>query len=155
MVEEVKTKPIVKKTGRIFGVLSALLAVIYAVFVFAILDESVVKAMLVQSGIEPTSNIIGAILNNIRFTGILYIIAYISGVVAIWNQHPYLWWFIFTVFISNVMYNAINVASIVKAIATEKGAVATIPLLIVVVVSLVAAVYMLVVSIRRKTTFNR
>ena len=79
----------------------------------------------------------------------------LAGVIAIWNRHTYLWWFMFAVFTSQILYNLINIGSVYGAILDVKGTINIFPLTIVLVMSLLLAIYMFVVSVKRKSTFNR
>ncbi|MEJ7351189.1 hypothetical protein WL553_13380, partial [Staphylococcus epidermidis] len=72
-----------------------------------------------------------------------------------WNRHPYLWWFMFAVYVSNALFTLVNLYMFVQAILDVKNVIAILPILIVVIGSIVLAIYMLVVSIARKSTFNR
>ena len=94
-------------------------------------------------------------LNSFRYTGIMYILAYLAGVIALWNRHKYLWWFMFAVYVSNVLFTLVNVTMVINAIITAKSVLFIIPIIIVIVGSTVLALYMLVISIIRKSTFNR
>ena len=143
------------KTGKLIAYSSVILAILYAIHLFVVLDESVVKQMWLDQGHKPGDNGIGTILNSFRFTGVMYVLAYLAGVVAIWYRHPYLWWFMFAVYISNILYTLVNIGAVYHAINETKSWIATVPLTIVMIVSLVLAIYMLVVSIKRKSTFNR
>ena len=84
----------------------------------------------------------------------MYILAYLAGVIALWNRHKYLWWFMFAVYVSNVLFTLVNVTMVINAIIT-KSVLFIIPIIIVIVGSTVLALYMLVISIIRKSTFNR
>ncbi|MCU5747105.1 hypothetical protein N9R04_10585 [Staphylococcus sp. SQ8-PEA] len=143
------------KTGKYIAYSSLALALLYALHIFVMLDQSVVQQMFIDAGHRVTDNAVGTILNSFRFTGIMYVLAYLAGIVAIWNRHPYLWWFMFAVYISNLLYNLVNLTAIYKALVDVKEWGATVPLSIVLVLSAVLAIYMLVVSIKRKSTFNR
>ena len=85
----------------------------------------------------------------------MYILAYLAGVIALWNRHKYLWWFMFAVYVSNVLFTLVNVTMVINAIITTKSVLFIIPIIIVIVGSTVLALYMLVISIIRKSTFNR
>lgn len=61
----------------------------------------------------------------------------------------------FAVFASQILYNLVNINAVFEAILDVKSMVNILPLTIVLIMSFVLAVYMLVVSIKRKSTFNR
>ena len=82
----------------------------------------------------------------------MYILAYLAGVIALWNRHKYLWWFMFAVYVSNV-FTLVNVTMVINAIITNKSVLFIIPIIIVIVGSSISN--MLVISIIRKSTFNR
>lgn len=111
--------------------------------------------MLVDSSQKPTDNAIGQIINSFRFTGVMYTIAYATGILAIWSRHMYLWWFLFVVYITNVLTNLVNLNMMLSAIATQKTWLATMPIIIVLTISIILAIWMVVVSVKRKSTFNR
>ena len=134
---------------------SLIIAILYAIHLFLILDDSVVKQLLINSKQKPSENAIGVIKNSFQFTGVMYVIANLTGVIAIWNRHTYLWWFMFAVFASQILYNLVNINAVFEAILDVKSMVNILPLTIVLIMSFVLAVYMLVVSIKRKSTFNR
>ena len=46
----------------------------------------------------------------------MYILAYLAGVIALWNRHKYLWWFMFAVYVSNVLFTLVNVTMVINAI---------------------------------------
>ena len=71
------------------------------------------------------------------------------------DRHKYLWWFMFAVYVSNVLFTLVNVTMVINAIITAKSVLFIIPIIIVIVGSTVLALYMLVISIIRKSTFNR
>ncbi len=84
----------------------------------------------------------------------MYILAYLAGFITFWNRHTYVWWFMFAVYVSNSLFTLINLSITIQAIKAAHGA------------SNIAnfnryyrfgslAIYMLVVSIKRKSTFNR
>ncbi|RIP35881.1 hypothetical protein BUZ14_04310 [Staphylococcus gallinarum] len=143
------------KTAHMIAYCSLIIAILYAIHLFVILDDSVVKQMLANSGQQPSKNAIGTIRNSFQFTGVMYILANLAGVIAIWNRHTYLWWFMFAVFTSQILYNLINIGSVYDAILDVKATINIIPLTIVLVMSLLLAIYMFVVSVKRKSTFNR
>lgn len=61
----------------------------------------------------------------------------------------------FAVYVSNALFTLVNLYMFVQAILDVKNVIAILPILIVVIGSIVLAIYMLVVSIARKSTFNR
>ncbi|MCQ9904553.1 hypothetical protein L6D11_21340, partial [Staphylococcus aureus] len=61
----------------------------------------------------------------------------------------------FAVYVSNVLFTLVNVTMVINAIITAKSMLFIIPIIIVIVGSTVLALYMLVISIIRKSTFNR
>ena len=122
---------------------------------FVVLDETTAKSLLSLAGQKTSNNAVHNILNSDRYTGVMYILAYLAGVVALWNRHPYLWWFMFAVYVSNALFTLVNLYMFVQAILDVKNVIAVLPILIVVIGSIILAIYMLVVSIARKSTFNR
>lgn len=152
---EAKAKSRETKTAHMIAYCSLIIAILYAIHLFVILDDSVVKQMLANSGQQPSENAIGTIRNSFQFTGVMYILANLAGVIAIWNRHTYLWWFMFATYTSHVLYNLVNISALFKAIIDAKSAVNILPLSIVMVASTLLAIYMLIVSIKRKSTFNR
>lgn len=143
------------RTGHLIAYSSLIIAILYAIHLFLILDDSVVKQLLINSKQKPSENAIGVIKNSFQFTGVMYVIANLTGVIAIWNRHTYLWWFMFAVFASQILYNLVNINAVFEAILDVKSMVNILPLTIVLIMSFVLAVYMLAVSIKRKSTFNR
>lgn len=144
-----------KKSGRFIAYSSVTLAIIYAIYLFVSLDNSVVADILTSHHSDATKNAVGNFINSYRLTGIMYLIAYMCGLIAIWNQHTYLWWFLFAVYISQAFYTAVNAGVIIQSINHVKSGFMTLPLWITIIGSLALAVYMLVISIKRKSTFNR
>ena len=67
---------------------------------FCSLDETTAKSLLSLAGQKTSDTAVHNILNSDRYTGVMYILAYLAGVVALWNRHPYLWWFMFAVYVS-------------------------------------------------------
>ncbi|MDN6067879.1 MAG: hypothetical protein L0I52_10940, partial [Staphylococcus equorum] len=120
-----------------------------------VLDDSVIKQLLLNSEQKPSENAVGTIKNSFQFTGVMYIFANLAGIIAIWNRHTYLWWFMFAVFISQILYNVVNIGPVYGAILDVKAGINLIPLTVVLIMSFVLAIYMLAVSIKRKSTFNR
>ena len=143
------------KTAHLIAYSSLIIAILYAIHLFVILDDSVVKQMLLNSGQKPSDNAIGTIKNSFQFTGVMYILANLAGIISIWNRHTYLWWFMFAVFISQILYNVVNIGPVYGAILDVKAGINLIPLTVVLIMSFVLAIYMLAVSIKRKSTFNR
>ncbi|QLK85556.1 hypothetical protein [Staphylococcus sp. 17KM0847] len=144
-----------KHTGRLLAYISFLFAVCLVVHQVTIVDSQVISHMLEQSGNKVSENAINAINNSLRYTGILYILAYSAGVVAIKFQHPYLWWFMLAVFISQVFNALLNPPLLYVSIVNVKGFLALVPYAVAVIGSIVMAVFMIITSIKRKTTFNR
>ena len=50
----------------------------------------------------------------------MYILAYLAGVIALWNRHKYLWWFMFAVYVSNVLFTLVNLTMVLNAIIETK-----------------------------------
>src|SRR5699024_1131453 len=144
-------KPATKevRTGHLIAYSSLIIASLYAIHIFLILDDSVVKQVLINSKEKTSENAIGVIRYRFKFTGVMYVIANLTGVIAIWNRHTYLWWFMFAVFASQILYNLVNINAVFEAILDVKSMVNILPLTIVLIMSFVLAVYMLVVSIKR------
>ncbi|MBO1920019.1 hypothetical protein J4710_09405 [Staphylococcus xylosus] len=150
---DVKPKSKEIKTAHLIAYSSLIIAILYAIHLFLVLDDSVIKQLLSNSG-QKHQKAVGTIKNSFQFTGIMYILANLAGIFAIWNRHSYLWWFMFAVFASQILYNIINIA-VYRAILDVKTSLNLLPLTLVLVISFVLGVYMLIVSIVRKSTFNR
>lgn len=142
-------------TGKMLGIVTFIFAVALVVHQVLIVDSDVISYMLTESGNDATKNAINGINNSIRYTGILYIIAYATGVLAMKFQHPYLWWFLVAIFVSQVFNALLYPPILYVAIYNVKGFFALVPYFVVVVGSLLLAIWMIVVSIKRKSTFNR
>ncbi|BAS46722.1 hypothetical protein SSCHL_1942 [Staphylococcus schleiferi] len=142
-------------TGKLLGYISFLFAVCLVIHQVVIVDGQVITYMLEHSGNKATENSINAINNSLRYIGILYVLAYAAGVVALKNQHPYLWWFMLAVFISQLFNALLNPPILYAAIFHVKGFFALVPYLVVNLGSLVLAIMMITVSVKRKSTFNR
>ncbi|MDN6630245.1 MAG: hypothetical protein L0K90_03175 [Staphylococcus equorum] len=152
---DVKPKSRERKTAHLIAYSSLIIAILYAVHLFVVLDDSVIKQLLLNSEQKPSENAVGTIKNSFQFTGVMYIFANLAGIIAIWNRHTYLWWFMFAVFISQILYNVVNIGPVYGAILDVKAGINLIPLTVVLIMSFVLAIYMLAVSIKRKSTFNR
>ncbi|HBO2457400.1 hypothetical protein [Staphylococcus capitis] len=144
-----------KRSGRLIAMSSLLFCILLIIHHFVVLDVTTAKSLLSLAGQKTSDNAVHNILNSDRYTGVMYILAYLAGVVALWNRHPYLWWFMFAVYVSNALFTLVNLYMFVQAILDVKNVVAVLPILIVVIGSIILAIYMLVVSIARKSTFNR
>ncbi|MFZ8102642.1 hypothetical protein ACO1GT_13950, partial [Staphylococcus arlettae] len=88
----------VTKTAHFIAYSSLILAILSAIHNFIVLDDSVVRQLLTNSGQKATDNAIGTIRNSFQYTGVMYVLAYLAGIIAIWNRHTYLWWFMFAAF---------------------------------------------------------
>ncbi|ALM56390.1 hypothetical protein M4L90_14435 [Staphylococcus equorum] len=152
---DVKPKSKETKTAHLIAYSSLIIAILYAIHLFVVLDDSVIKQLLLNSEQKPSENAVGTIKNSFQFTGVMYIFANLAGIIAIWNRHTYLWWFMFAVFISQILYNVVNIGPVYGAILDVKAGINLIPLTVVLIMSFVLAIYMLAVSIKRKSTFNR
>ncbi|CCI60128.1 MULTISPECIES: hypothetical protein [Staphylococcus] len=152
---DVKPKSRETKTAHLIAYSSLIIAILYAIHLFVVLDDSVIKQLLLNSEQKPSENAVGTIKNSFQFTGVMYIFANLAGIIAIWNRHTYLWWFMFAVFISQILYNVVNIGPVYGAILDVKAGINLIPLTVVLIMSFVLAIYMLAVSIKRKSTFNR
>ncbi|OEK66758.1 hypothetical protein AST00_04910 [Staphylococcus equorum] len=152
---DVKPKSRETKTAHLIAYSSLIIAILYAVHLFVVLDDSVIKQLLLNSEQKPSENAVGTIKNSFQFTGVMYIFANLAGIIAIWNRHTYLWWFMFAVFISQILYNVVNIGPVYGSILDVKAGINLIPLTVVLIMSFVLAIYMLAVSIKRKSTFNR
>ena len=142
-------------TGNVIAISSLIFFILLIIHNFIVLDATTVKTLLSLAGQKTTTNSVNQVLNSFRFDGVMYLLAYLSGVIAYWNRHPYLWWFMFAVYISNAFFTLVNLYMVGHAIVYVKSVIAVVPILIVVIGSLILAAYMLVVSIKRKSTFNR
>lgn len=152
---DVKPKSKETKTAHLIAYSSLIIAILYAIHLFVVLDDSVIKQLLLNSEQKPSENAVGTIKNSFQFTGVMYIFANLAGIIAIWNRHTYLWWFMFAVFISQILYNVVNIGPVYGAILDVKAGINLIPLTVVLIMSFVLAIYMLAVTIKRKSTFNR
>lgn len=61
----------------------------------------------------------------------------------------------FAVYVSNVLFTLVNLTMVLNAIIETKSVLFILPILIVVIGSAILAIYMLIISIVRKSTFNR
>ncbi|MCS4486868.1 hypothetical protein [Staphylococcus americanisciuri] len=155
MSQHTDTEMRANNTGKLLAYVSFLFAVCLVVHQVVIVDNHVIGYMLEQSGNKVTQNSINAINNSLRYTGILYILAYSAGVVAIKFQHPYLWWFMLAVFISQIFNALLNPPLLYSAIFHVKGFFALVPYGVAVIGSIIVVAMMITMSVKRKTTFNR
>ncbi|AMG64871.1 hypothetical protein AAFL37_01315 [Staphylococcus lugdunensis] len=144
-----------KRTGNLIAISSLVFSVLLVFHNFVALDMATAKALLAFAGQKTSDAVAHNLLNGFRYTGIMYILAYLAGVIAFWNRHMYLWWFMFAVFVSNAIFTLINISLVIKGITTAHSFMYALPILIVIIGSLALALYMLVISIKRKSTFNR
>lgn len=107
------------RTGRLIAISSLVFCILLIIHHFIVLDESTAKSILSLAGqnIRYSSE---NILNSDRYTGIMYILAYLAGTVAFWNRHPYLWWFMFAVYISNALFTLVNLYLFIQGILDVK-----------------------------------
>ena len=59
------------RTGHLIAYSSLIIAILYAIHLFLILDDSVVKQLLINSKQKPSENAIGVIKNSFQFTGVM------------------------------------------------------------------------------------
>ncbi|MCJ1656873.1 hypothetical protein MT340_010045 [Staphylococcus sp. NRL 16/872] len=144
-----------RNAGKLIAYSSLIFSILLIIHNFIALDTQTAKELLTQAGQKTNDSTIANILNSFRYTGIMYILAYLAGVIALWNRHKYLWWFMFAVFVSNVLFTLVNLAMVINAIIAAKSALFIAPILIVIIGSSILALYMLVISIMRKSTFDR
>ncbi|MGW9856493.1 hypothetical protein ACUXIR_000938 [Staphylococcus hominis] len=141
--------------GQLIGYSSLIFCVLLIIHNFIALDAQTAQTLLTQAHQKATNSAVDNILNSFRYTGIMYILAYLAGVIALWNRHKYLWWFMFAVYVSNVLFTLVNLTMVLNAIIEAKSVIFILPILIVVIGSAILAIYMLIISIVRKSTFNR
>lgn len=144
-----------RNAGKIIGYGSLIFCILLIIHNFIALDTQTAKTLLSQAGQKASGSAVDNILNSFRYTGVMYILAYLAGVIALWNRHKYLWWFMFTVYVSNVLFTLVNIAMVTNAIISAKSPLFVVPVFIVIIGSALLAIYMLVVSMMRKSTFNR
>lgn len=144
-----------RNTAKLVAYSSLIFCILLIIHNFIALDTQTAKSLLSRAGQKVSDSGVANILNSFRYTGIMYILAYLAGVIALWNRHKYLWWFMFAVYVSNVLFTLVNLAMVINAIMAVKSVMLIVPILIVIIGSTVLALYMLVVSIMRKSTFNR
>ncbi|WP_154836518.1 hypothetical protein [Staphylococcus sp. Marseille-Q1834] len=144
-----------RNAGKLIGYSSLIFSILLIIHNFVALDTQTAKELLTQAGQKVNDSTVANILNSFRYTGIMYILAYLAGVIALWNRHKYLWWFMFAVYVSNVLFTLVNLAMVINAIIAVKSALFIAPIVIVIIGSIVLAIYMLVISFVRKSTFNR
>lgn len=144
-----------RNAGKLIGYSSLIFSILLIIHNFVALDTQTAKELLTQAGQKVNDSTVANILNSFRYTGIMYILAYLAGVIALWNRHKYLWWFMFAVYVSNVLFTLVNLAMMINAIIAVKSALFIAPIVIVIIGSIVLAIYMLVISFVRKSTFNR
>ncbi|MEB5793079.1 hypothetical protein [Staphylococcus hominis] len=142
-------------TGQLIGYSSLVFCILLIIHNFIALDARTAKTLLTLAHQKVSSSAVDNILNSFRYTGIMYILAYLAGVIALWNRHKYLWWFMFAVYVSNVLFTLVNLTMVLNAIIEAKSVLFILPILIVVIGSAILAIYMLIISIVRKSTFNR
>ena len=142
-------------TGQLIGYSSLVFCILLIIHNFIALDARTAKTLLTLAHQKASSSAVDNILNSFRYTGIMYILAYLAGVIALWNRHKYLWWFMFVVYVSNVLFTLVNLTMVLNAIIETKSVLFILPILIVVIGSAILAIYMLIISIVRKSTFNR
>ncbi|MCE5090489.1 hypothetical protein BUY43_03365 [Staphylococcus devriesei] len=144
-----------RNAGKIIGYGSLIFCILLIIHNFIALDTQTAKTLLSQAGQKASGSAVDNILNSFRYTGVMYILAYLAGVIALWNRHKYLWWFMFAVYVSNVLFTLVNIAMVTNAIISAKSPLFVVPVFIVIIGSALLAIYMLVVSMMRKSTFNR
>lgn len=144
-----------RNAGKLIGYSSLIFSILLIIHNFVALDTQTAKELLTQAGQKVNDSTVANILNSFRYTGIMYILAYLAGVIALWNRHKYLWWFMFAVYVSNVLFTLVNLAMVINAIIAVKSLLFIAPIVIVIIGSIVLAIYMLVISFVRKSTFNR
>ncbi|MEJ7506308.1 hypothetical protein WL523_12450, partial [Staphylococcus warneri] len=81
-----------KRSGRLIAMSSLLFCILLIIHHFVVLDVTTAKSLLSLAGQKTSDTAVHNILNSDRYTGVMYILAYLAGVVALWNRHPYLWW---------------------------------------------------------------
>ena len=106
-----------RNAGKLIGYSSLILCILLIIHNFIALD-TLTKTLLSQAGQKASDSAVANILNSFRYTGIMYILAYLAGVIALWNRHKYLWWFMFAVYVSNVLFTLVNVTMVINAIIT-------------------------------------
>ncbi|GGG89123.1 hypothetical protein E2558_00940 [Staphylococcus pragensis] len=144
-----------RNAGKLIGYSSLIFSILLIIHNFVALDTQTAKELLTQAGQKVNDSTVANILNSFRYTGIMYSLAYLAGVIALWNRHKYLWWFMFAVYVSNVLFTLVNLAMVINAIIAVKSLLFIAPIVIVIIGSIVLAIYMLVISFVRKSTFNR
>lgn len=144
-----------RNAGKLIGYGSLIFCILLIIHNFIALDTQTAKTLLSQAGQKASDSAVDNILNSFRYTGVMYILAYLAGVIALWNRHKYLWWFMFAVYVSNVLFTLVNIAMVTNAIISAKSPLFVVPVFIVIIGSALLAIYMLVTSLMRKSTFNR
>ena len=144
-----------RNAGKLIGYGSLIFCILLIIHNFIALDTQTAKTLLSQAGQKASDSAVDNILNSFRYTGVMYILAYLAGVIALWNRHKYLWWFMFAVYVSNVLFTLVNIAMVTNAIISAKSPLFVVPVFIVIIGSALLAIYMLVISLMRKSTFNR
>lgn len=144
-----------RNAGKLIGYGSLIFCILLIIHNFIALDTQTAKTLLSQAGQKASDSAVDNILNSFRYTGVMYILAYLAGVIALWNRHKYLWWFMFAVYVSNVLFTLVNIAIVNNAIISAKSPLFVVPVFIIIIGSALLAIYMLVISLMRKSTFNR
>lgn len=108
-----------RNAGKLIGYSSLILCILLIIHNFIALDTLTAKTLLSQAGQKASDSAVANILNSFRYTGIMYILAYLAGVIALWNRHKYLWWFMFAVYVSNVLFTLVNVTIVINAIILD------------------------------------
>lgn len=75
-----------KRSGRLIAISSFIFCILLIIHHFVVLDETTAKSLLSLAGQKTSNNAVHNILNSDRYTGVMYILAYLAGVVALWNR---------------------------------------------------------------------
>lgn len=70
------------RTGRLIAISSLVFCILLIIHHFIVLDESTAKSILSLAGQKTSDTAVKNILNSDRYTGIMYILAYLAGTVA-------------------------------------------------------------------------
>ena len=76
-----------RNAGKLIGYSSLILCILLIIHNFIALDTLTAKTLLSQAGQKASDSAVANILNSFRYTGIMYILAYLAGVIALWNRH--------------------------------------------------------------------
>ncbi|EKU48481.1 hypothetical protein [Staphylococcus massiliensis] len=142
------------KSAKIIGITSVIMALCLITHHFFITDTTVAKEMLNQSKVNGTDAAAHNIVNSFTMSGILFILANLTGILAFFSKHKYLWWFMLAIYFSQLFIALVNPPQLYTSIIAVKSFLALIPYVIVILLSIVMFIYVLMVAIKHKKGFQ-